>query len=286
MKPHTHSHDDAHDDYHDLGLPADLNMWLKRPLERRRVLQLGALGIGTLLAGCSSAQAITACLSEIPEETAGPYPADGSSGMGGGPGGPGGGSSDEAVNVLERSGIVRSDIKTSLNTGNTAAGVPATITLLLQRVSDCTPLAGYAIYLWHCTRDGAYSMYGSGIESEDYLRGVQETDSEGRVTFGSIFPACYAGRWPHVHFEVYPNLATATNADNKLHTSQLALPEDVCLKVFETAEGYSGSLSNMAQVSLESDNVFSDDGAVSQLATVSGSVTEGYTIELTFGLDV
>ncbi len=267
------------DDYHDLGLPADLSMWLRKPLERRRVLQLGAIGIGTLLAGCSSGQVtgeVDACSSEIPEETAGPYPADGSSGMGGG----------STVNALALSGIVRSDITTSLGTGTVAGGVPATIELTLFDIgNNCAPLVGYAVYLWHCNAAGEYSMYSSGIEDEDYLRGVQETDSEGKVRFTSIFPACYSGRWPHAHFEVYPSLALATSADNKIHTSQLALPEDVCTTVFETADGYSQSLNNLAQVSLDTDNVFSDDDAILQLATVTGSVADGYAIELSFGIE-
>lgn len=266
------------DDFHDLGLLADLAMWTRKPVERRRVLQLGVIGIGTLLASCASSQitdGVSACLTEIPEETAGPYPADGSSGMGGG----------STVNVLERSGIVRSDITTSLETGTVAEGIPATIELTLFDLSnDCAPLVGYAVYLWHCNREGAYSMYGTGIEDEDYLRGVQETDSEGKVAFTSIFPACYSGRWPHIHFEVYPSLAVATSADNKIHTSQLALPEDVCNTVFETADGYSQSLNNLAQTSLDTDNVFSDDDAILQLATVTGSVVDGYAIGLSFGI--
>lgn len=83
------------------------------------------------------------------------------------------------------------------------------------------PLAGYAIYLWHCNRDGGYSMYSSGITAENYLRGVQVTDSNGEVTFSTIFPGCYSGRWPHIHFEVYASLdaATTTPASNQVRTS-------------------------------------------------------------------
>ena len=56
---------------------------------------------------------------------------------------------------------------------------------------------------------------------------MQETDAEGQVTFTTIFPACYNGRWPHIHFEVYPSLAKATNSSNKIATSQMALTETV-----------------------------------------------------------
>jgi protocatechuate 3,4-dioxygenase beta subunit len=41
------------------------------------------------------------------------------------------------------------------------------------------------------------------VTTESYLRGVQVTDSNGQVTFTTIYPACYSGRWPHIHFEVF-----------------------------------------------------------------------------------
>jgi protocatechuate 3,4-dioxygenase beta subunit len=259
-------------DLFDLGLPADLRMWLA-PMDRRRLLKLGALSLGTYLTGCSSDDTGTggdACLEVVPEETAGPYPADGS---------------QQDINVLERSGIVRSDIRTSLDTGNTAQGVPITIELqLVNTEADCEPLAGYAVYLWHCNRDGEYSLYSAAVVEEDYLRGVQETDSEGKVTFTSIFPACYSGRWPHIHFEVYPDLASATDAANKIHTSQIALPADVCATVYGSATGYAQSVQNLSQVSLATDNVFGEDEGELQLAAVTGSVGAGYTITLTAGL--
>ena len=108
---------------------------------------------------------------------------------------------------------------------------------------------------------------------------MQAAGGDGRVTFKSIFPAAYPGRWPHVHFEVYPSLAAATSACSLLRTSQLALPEDACKLVYAT-DGYGQSMTNLGQVSLRSDMVFSD-GAGQQLAKVTGDVTSGLTAELT-----
>ncbi|RYJ00573.1 MAG: 3,4-dioxygenase subunit beta, partial [Actinomycetales bacterium] len=126
--------------------------------------------------------------------------------------------------------------------------------------------------------EGRYSMYDDEVAGENYLRGVQECDADGTVTFTSIFPACYAGRWPHIHFEVYPSLDDATSASNRMRTSQLALPEDASAEVYAT-DGYDQSVRNLQQVSLDSDNVFSD-GYSLQLATVTGSVSQGYTATL------
>jgi protocatechuate 3,4-dioxygenase beta subunit len=220
----------------------------------------------------ATAAAATTAVEEIPRETAGPYPADGSR------------ASNGPLNALTLSGIVRRDIRTSLGTGNVAQGIPATIELTLVDVtSGYAPLAGYAVYLWHCDRDGKYSLYSNGVTSEDYLRGVQQADKDGTITFSSIFPACYSGRWPHVHFEVYPSLEKATSASNAINTSQLALPEDVCKVVYATA-GYEQSARNLSRVTLDSDNVFGD-GHEWQVATVTGDTTGGYVVRLVVGVE-
>ena len=160
-----------------------------------------------------------------------------------------------------------------------AEGVPLTINLSVVDASNgCAALAGAAVYLWHCDINGAYSRYSQGVTNENYLRGVQEADRAGSVTFTSIFPAAYSGRWPHIHFEVNPSLAKATAAENKIATSQLALHEAICRTVYAT-DGYSTSVRNLAQTSLQNDNVFGD-GYASQLATVTGSVSTGYVANL------
>lgn len=210
----------------------------------------------------------SACTAEIPEETNGPYPSDGSNGP----------------NVLTASGIVRSDIRSSFGTStNTAKGVPLTIKLKLVDTSkNCAPLAGSALYAWHCDREGNYSMYSQAVTNENYLRGVQVADANGELAFQSIYPGCYSGRWPHVHFEVYPSLASASTSKNALVTSQLAFPEDICKLVYAT-DGYSQSVQNLSRITLKTDNVFSD-GWTLQMATLSGNVTSGYTATLVVGV--
>src|SRR5215203_3242787 len=147
------------DDLYHRGLAFDLDTLL----ERRRLLGLFAgLGAATLV-GCStttdppgpstatassSAAATTtgaaASCAEIPEETAGPYPGDGSNGP----------------NVLTQSGIVRSDIRSSFGGSSAVAeGVSLTIKLAIVDTSkNCAAYAGAAVYLWQCSREGGYSL--------------------------------------------------------------------------------------------------------------------------------
>lgn len=223
---------------------------------------------GALLA--ASPIGALAC-SIIPQETNGPYPADGTNGP----------------NVLTLSGIVRSDIRASFGSAGTtvASGTPLTFTLKLVNVNNnCAPAAGLAVYAWHCDASGRYSLYSSGATTQNYLRGVQVSDANGLVTFTTIFPAAYSGRWPHIHFEVYESLAKATSGANALRISQLAFPDATCREVFAQSALYPGSLANHNRTTLASDNVFGEDLAVRQMAVMSGSVSAGYAASLEVGV--
>lgn len=222
----------------------------------------GAAGTTTTGSPGSTVDAAT-CTTPIPAETAGPYPGDGSNGP----------------DVLTDPASVRDDLTSSFGSySGTAQGVPVTLHLtVLDRSRGCAALTGGAIYVWHADRDGQYSMYTAA--EANYLRGVGELDDTGTATFHTIFPGCYDGRWPHMHFEVYPSLADAGAANNRLITSQLALPRDMC-EVAYAAAGYETSIGNLARTSIETDMVFRN-GVDQQLATVTGDATKGFTVELT-----
>lgn len=227
----------------------------------------GTAATGTPSASASPTltRAIAECGVEIPVETAGPYPGNGSNGP----------------NVLAASGVVRQDITSSFGTSSTKVdGVPLTVTLtLLDNANGCVPLAGAAVYAWHCDKDGKYSMYDAGLKNENYLRGVQEADANGQVTFQTIFPGAYSGRWPHIHFEVFESMDNATAAGQVLAVSQIALTDAACKEVYASA-GYESSARNFPRTTLKSDNVFGDDGGIYQLATMAGSVSGGYSAGL------
>jgi len=284
--------------HHHPSLQDDL-LLMRRNLQRRQALSwLLAGGSAALLVGCGEGGDVTAaagsssssssssssggtgaCVANA-SETNGPYPSDGSNTVNG-----------MVSNVLQASGVVRSDIRSSFGSStNTAPGVPMTLRLsVVNSNNNCASLAGYAIYLWHCTRDGLYSLYSSGVQNENYLRGVQVTDASGNATFTTIFPGCYAGRYPHIHFEVYPSLSMATLYTNRLLTSQLGLPRDVCSTVYSGASGYSQSVANLAGVTIANDNVFGDNSSaqITQMtAAVSGSVAAGYDATILVGVPV
>jgi protocatechuate 3,4-dioxygenase beta subunit len=295
---HTEMCEEIHD--HDRGLAFDLARLPAVAMNRRGVLRLfGGAGAPVALAACGASAttsspaastvgtttttgatattastattATTAAMTGevIPEETAGPYPGDGTNGP----------------NVLDDDGIVRRDITSSFGTSTTKAdGIPATVVLTLVSAATGAPLPGASVYLWHCDRDGRYSIYDDELTDENYLRGVQQAGDDGVVTFTTIFPGCYDGRWPHMHFEVFSDLTTAVNGDGAIATSQLALVQSVCEEVYATT-GYEQSATNLGRVSLTSDNIFSD-GADQQTPATTGSVSAGYTMALTVPVEV
>jgi len=254
----------------------------QRVLDRRALLGLLA-GAGVVaLGGCAKDNEPTSAkttttppttatsgsdVEEIPNETGGPFPGDGTNGP----------------DALSQPGVVRRDIRSSFGSASgTAAGVTLEIALTVVDTDTDKPIPDAAVYLWHCDREGRYSMYSQGASDENYLRGVQQADATGVIHFTSIFPAAYSGRWPHIHFEVFDSLTSATSGRNARKVTQLALPESVCEQVYASS-GYESSQSNMARTSLSNDNVFRD-GVDHQMATVSGSVASGYTASLTVGV--
>ena len=146
------------------------------------------------------------------------------------------------------------------------------------------PFAGAAVYVWHCTREGEYSLYSPNVQNENFLRGVQVADAAGLVRFTSVFPGCYSGRWPHVHFEVYADQAGIADAGSAIATSQVALPKAACDQVYAQS-GYQASVANLARLSLADDNVFGDDGGARQLATTTGDPGAGFTVALAVPVD-
>ena len=91
-------------------------------------------------------------------------------------------------------------------------------------------------------------------------------------------------RWPHVHFEVYPDQTGLTDAGNAIATSQVALPQATCDQVYAQS-GYQVSVANLARLSLADDNVFGDDGGARQLATTTGDPGAGFAVALAVPVD-
>jgi len=101
----------------------------------------------------------------------------------------------------------RSDIRANTSDGAVKAGVPLTLAFNVSEVGNnaCTPLAGAQVDVWHCDALGVYSDVSDpsfNTKDQDFLRGYQVTDADGRALFTTIYPGWYQGRAVHIHFKI------------------------------------------------------------------------------------
>lgn len=193
--------------------------------------------------------------------------------------GTGSGSGSCTTSPVEEAGPFPTHTPSSLVTSDIVSdrtGVPLTIKITISNSkASCAALSGAIVDIWHCDASGNYSEYGgSGMQSSNYtsvhfLRGRQISNASGLVTFTSIFPGWYSGRAPHIHVHVYSADGTT------LLITQIAFPTDICNTVYTTASPY--NTRGTQDTSNTADHVFSDSLA-SELATVTGSVSAGYTL--------
>ena len=163
--------------------------------------------------------------------------------------------------------FVRGDIRES------RTGLPVTLNITVVNVSNaCAPVADAVVDIWQCDADGTYSQYGTA-RAETFLRGIQVTDANGRVTFTTIYPGWYQGRATHIHVEV-------TVGGRSVKVTQIAFPEDVTAAVYRTGV-YASKGQN--PTTNGRDNVFSD-GVSEELVALVGDTTAGYTGNFQVGI--
>lgn len=278
---------DQSEDHHHNALADDL----RTLIVRRQTLKLITAGAAACLVGaCNNSDAFPGpeaertaksadgreCIVD-PSETAGPFPADGSNNANG-----------SLANVLADTGINRVDIRPDIGGApeTAAGGIPLDLTITILDVGDnCKPLAGYALYLWHCDAEGQYSIY--NISEHNYLRGLGVSNKAGQLRFKTIIPGCYRGRFPHMHFELYPTLASATDYRNRVLTSQLIIPPKICDAVYSAHPLYAESIENFKNIPLENDMIFADNTPKQQAAQtieIKGGIKSGLKGKVDIGL--
>ncbi len=213
--------------------------------------EAGSLNAGTGTVTNTGSGNTSATCAVAPTETEGPFP------------------------TKSPSSYVRSDITDG------RSGYKMDTKITIRAAGSCTPLAGAIVDIWHCDAEGNYSEYGgTGMQATNYqslhfLRGRQVTDSNGLVTFTTIFPGWYTGRATHIHVHVYNTSGTS------LKVTQIAFPEGQGSAV-ALVNGYKKGLTGYTTNA--NDNVFSDDTNKIQIASVTGSLESGF--ELTMNINV
>ena len=214
---------------------------------------LGAAGVG-LVAACADTPTsptmtgsttgggtTNAACAVTPTETVGPYPS--------------------------LTDLIRSDIREG------KSGTALTLAMTVVNTNNnCAPLESVQVEIWQCDATGNYSQYGSQA-AQTFLRGIQTTNSDGGVTFTTIYPGWYQGRATHIHVEVSRN-------GSSLKVTQIAFPESTNATVYATGV-YAARGSN--PTSNARDNIFADS-IDSELAAVSGDPVSGVTASFRIGI--
>jgi protocatechuate 3,4-dioxygenase beta subunit len=233
---------------------------------RREAMKILGAGASAVLLACGTdmmdagsgtggrdGSAGTSACAIIPEETIGPYP--------------------DKTGMLTSATYNRRDI----TEGKT--GLPLDVVLSIVNTSaGCAAVASAQVIVWQCDAEGHYSEYSGQPGGYDgtgatYLRGVQTADARGQVTFRSVYPGWYPGRATHIHIQVFVG-------GNSKKVTQLAFPETVNSAVYATGVYAAKGLNPQSNAA---DMVFADS-LPSELATLAGDSTSGYTATLTIGV--
>ena len=238
----------------------------KEITRREAIAILAVAGAGTML-GCGGGKLTTSSTSTTttstatgnaacilsPELTVGPYFVD------------------EKLN--------RSDLTTDTTDTNVIDGVPLTLQMFIMEYSSggCTALSGAQVDVWHADAGGVYSDESSeGTVGQTYLRGYQTTDSNGQVTFKTIFPVWYSGRTVHIHVMIRTFSSSGTQTFE--FTTQLFFDPALTLTVMAKAPYNTRGNPDTTNAT---DNIYNSETLLSLAAASSGS---GYTTSITLGI--
>jgi protocatechuate 3,4-dioxygenase beta subunit len=128
------------------------------------------------------------------------------------------------------------------NVVESEVGVPLHLDMKFVDMTTCLPATNLFIDIWSCNALGVYSgvsASGEGGLDTTFLRGVQQTDSDGVVVFDTIFPGHYSGRASHEHVIAHSGAALKANGTYSgghiSHLSQLFWDQDLITRAEATS---------------------------------------------------
>jgi protocatechuate 3,4-dioxygenase beta subunit len=175
------------------------------------------------------------------------------------------------------------------------SGVPLFLKTTVVSASNCKPIKGAAVDVWHCDAGGVYSGFGSASSGQGggpgfggggggggqqtptdkltFLRGIQYTDKNGLAVFKTIYPGWYQGRAVHIHVKVHVG-------GSVVHTGQLFFPDALTAKVYE-AEPYSSR--GAPDTSDAADSIYRNGGSKG-LLSLTKQASGGYVGTILMGV--
>jgi len=180
----------------------------------------------------------------------------------------------------------RSNILPNVDGTEAQTGIPLTLTItVLDGEQGCAPYPGAQIDVWHCNASGVYSDEDAeSTSTKSWLRGYQITDASGKVTFQTILPGWYSGRTTHIHLRIRSTYGNASSTSDGSNTTQLFFDQTLIDTVATTVAPYDAEGKNPTTNAL--DHVYSGETKGTNLVSLSGDATSGYTTALTVVLPI
>jgi len=188
------------------------------------------------------------------------------------------------TSIPERSDI-RSDTKGSTGT---QSGLPLTLNITVGSYSSgaCTPIANAQVHIWHCNAQGVYSDIQAStndndadLTGENFLRGYQYTDANGKVTFTTIYPGWYSGRAVHIHVKV--RVFDSSGNVTTEATTQLFFDDSISTAVYAANSDYSRSGTRDTMDS--ADSIYAAESPA-LLVSLTGSASTSYAGTISIGV--
>jgi len=171
-----------------------------------------------------------------------------------------------------------------LNRSNIIAGqqgLPLNLNINVYNANSqaCSPIHDVHVDIWHSNAQGIYSDVNFlGSAGESFLRGYQVTDSNGKVTFQTIYPGWYMGRTPHIHLKA--RVFNGSGEEAVEATTQLFFDDSISDQVYASNAPYNNRGGRRLRNS--QDGIYG--GRSSLLVPLKGSVTKGYSGTISIGI--
>jgi protocatechuate 3,4-dioxygenase beta subunit len=184
----------------------------------------------------------------------------------------------------------RSDIRTDTKgSSGTQSGLPLYLNINVGSYSSsgCSAIANAQIHLWHCNAQGVYSDVqassndnDANLTGENFLRGYQYTDANGKVSFTTIYPGWYSGRAVHIHVKV--RIFDSSGNITTEATTQLFFDDSITDGVYAANSEYNRSSSR--DILNANDSIYASENPA-LLVSLTGSSSTGYTGSISIGVE-
>ncbi|KAI0977588.1 aromatic compound dioxygenase [Xylaria arbuscula] len=178
------------------------------------------------------------------------------------------------------------------------SGIPLTVDIAVYDVETCEPVSSAWVEIWHCNATGVYSGVPSGSDYSDapenvnttFLRGFQETDADGAISFDTIYPGHYSGRTNHIHVDVHPDATPRANNtildDTASHVGQIYFDQSLT----DTVETFSPYSTNTQPITTNDGDSLLDESlatgdAIVEYVLLGETVDEGLLAWISFGIN-